>query len=451
MTDRKNKTARTVAAEVLNRCDLQKDYAGAILDKLLSQTSQRQRATDLVFGSIRNRIAIDTVIEKFSGRRIDRISPKLLNIIRIGVYELVYSPSTKEYSIVNEAVENVKALTGKKQVGFVNAVLREILRHIKNRQIELQKAPIAGTIVQSPSAGCEFDTDFLPDCDAEPAEYLSTVFSLPKWLVDGWLEEFGFEQTREICMASNRRPSIYLRPNTLITTVEELTEKLRGENVDCEIAEETMIQLKSPKSVNELPGFNDGLFVVQDITASQPVRLLNPQSGWKILDLCAAPGTKTAQLAEVTGDSASIIATDINENRLKMVADNVGRLNINSVEIIPYREIQKSKFDCILLDVPCSNTGVLAKRIEVRYRIKPEAIEGLAKTQRELLETAATLLKPQGSICYCTCSIQKSENSELVTNFLQNNPDFKLKIERLILQSAEGFDHDGGYAAVITR
>jgi hypothetical protein len=156
-----------------------------VLDKLLHKTEQRQRATDLVFGTLRNRRAVDTVITKFSGRPIQRISPHLLNIVRVGVYELVYVPATEEYAIVNEAVERTKAVTGKKQAGFVNAVLRQVLRHISNRQVRFEHAGARRTLPQTLADGCEFDTDFLPDHETSPDSYLSVVFSLPGCR-DGW-------------------------------------------------------------------------------------------------------------------------------------------------------------------------------------------------------------------------------------------------------------------------
>ncbi len=459
--------ARSIAIEVLNQCDPKSNYAGPILNKLLGETDQKQRATDLVLGTIRNRSAIDTVIVAFSGRPVERISDKLLNIIRIGTYELVYSPATGQHSIVNEAVENAKAIAPEKQVGFVNAVLRQITRHITNRQIQLPQADSRCTLAITPLTGCEFDKDFLPDPEALPADYLSIVCSLPKWLVTDWLSEFGAELTRQICLASNRRPTIYLRPNSLKTTTKDLAEKFRQADIDFQIVdvrcsmldarresrienqESSMIKIKSPRAVTQLPGFAEGLFTVQDITASQAVRILQPKSDWTILDHCAAPGVKTTQLAEATGDSAKIIATDIDSERLKKVKENTTRLGINSVDIVPYEELLDSKFDCVLLDVPCSNTGVLARRIEARYRIKPKAIKELAKTQSELLNTAAQMLKPHGKICYSTCSIQKDENNDLVRDFLQKNHNFELESERLTLPLAREFDCDGGYTAII--
>ncbi|MHC4642145.1 MAG: 16S rRNA (cytosine(967)-C(5))-methyltransferase RsmB [Planctomycetota bacterium] len=451
------KSARTVAAEVLNRFDPKRNYAGPILNKLLRQTNETQRATDLVFGTIRNRAVIDKVIAEFSGRPVERIQPKLLNIVRVASFELIYCPQTPEYSIVNEAVNMAKALARKKQTGFVNAVLRQVTRHVQNRQILLSQADPQKTLPQTLSTGCQFDTEILADPHTSPAEYFSIAFSLPEWLITDWLNEFSEQQVRQICFASNRRPGIYIRPNTLKTTTQQLAEKFHAEDVDFEIVPldnlqaSRMIKIRSPRAITELPGFKEGLFTVQDITAVLPARLLNPRPEWKILDLCAAPGTKTTQLAELTEDSAKIIATDIDTERLKSVNENTARLQITCVNILPYEQVLNSKFDAVLLDVPCSNTGVLAKRIEVRYRVSPKAVKELAKTQASLLAAAAKMLKPKGRICYSTCSIQTAENSRLVKDFLRQNPAFELQSELLTLPSAEGFDRDGGYFAIITR
>jgi 16S rRNA (cytosine967-C5)-methyltransferase len=488
-------TARTIAIEALSRFDPKRNYAGPILDKLLPKTDERQRATDLVFGTIRNRLAIDTVIGKLSRCPVERIPAKLLNILRVAAYEIIYSPATAEYSIVDEAAENTKVVAGKKQVGFVNAVLRQIARLITNRQSPLNGANVTRTLPQSPTTGCELAIAFLPDPQAQPADYLSAAFSLPKWLVANWLAEFGFSKVWQICLASNRRPSIYLRPNTLKTTTQELAEKLRQADTDVEIAPDvtpaqagvqkavtvenhsrmdsrfrgndteaiSLLRIKSPRDITQLPGFAQGEFTVQDISAFEPVRILNPQANWTILDLCAAPGVKTTQLAEATADSAKIIATDIDSQRLKKVKENITRLGLKSITVVPYDELFTSEFgirnstfdiclfDAVFLDVPCSNTGVLARRIEARYRLKPNIIKQLVTTQQDLLCTAAQLVKPQGKICYSTCSIQKEENSRLIKNFLQQNPSFALESEKLILPSAGEFDNDGGYIAIIVK
>ncbi|MBN2588669.1 MAG: methyltransferase domain-containing protein, partial [Sedimentisphaerales bacterium] len=452
MKESKKQTARFIAAQVLNKFEPKRDYASSILDNFLDKTDQRQRATDLVFGSLRNLAAIDSVINAFSGCLVKRIQKKLLNIVRIGCYEIIYTPSTGEHSIVNEAAQNAKAIAGPKQVGFVNALLRQIIRHVTNRQTPLSQANLRQTLPQNIETGCEFESDFLPDDSKNLAEYLSIVFSLPNWLVTEWLNDFRSEKTRQICFASNRRPGFYIRPNTLKTTLQDLVTKFQEEGIEIEIIqEESLLRIKSPSMVSKLPGFNEGLFVVQDLTASLPVKLLNPKQNWKILDMCAAPGGKTTQLAETTNDSAQIFATDIDSERLTRLEENITRLGIKSVQVLKYEKISDMKFDCILLDVPCSNTGVLAKRIETRFRIEPKTIKGITTTQTEILEQASTMLNPCGTICYSTCSIQIQENSSVVKDFLKRHNDFTLVSEKLVLPSAERFDHDGGYSAVIVK
>jgi len=450
-------TARNIASLVLGKTDPRKDNIGLVLDGMLTQTSEIQRTTDLVFGTIKNRSLIDLVIEKISSCPVERIPVRILNILRIGFYELIYCPRSPQHAILDENVENAKNTTNKKQAGFANAVLRRATIHIKSREIPLEQAKPRNTVPQTPTTGCEFDLSLLPDIKESPRGYFAFAFSLPSWLVQKWLDEYGQEKTRQICFASNRRPSVYLRPNRLKTTADKLERIMKSDGIECDTApEKEMIRLTSPKSVTALQGFREGLFTVQDLSAAETVRLLNPRPEWTILDLCAAPGTKTTQLAELTGDKARIIATDIESSRLAMVKENIDRLGIKSVTVVEYENLEKTvskvgPFDCVLLDVPCSNTGVLAKRPEVRHRITKEVIEQLARAQIGLLAYAAKILKAAGVICYSTCSIQPEENRLLIKRFLSENRSFRLKSEKLILPSADPFDHDGSYTVIIER
>jgi len=450
-------TARAIAAFVLARADPRKIELAYILSDYLNRTDQPQRATDIVYGVMKNRSLIDGVIEKVSAVPIARISPEILNVIRVALYELIYCPLTPEHAVVSQAVENAKAVAGRKQSGFVNAVLRQTTRHIEAREKSLGDAPASRVIPQNILTGCQFDLDLLDDPQQSPIYYLAGAFSLPQWLVEGWLKTYGPEKTRQICFACNRRPSIYLLPNILKTTVKELIEKLKGRGVQCEpVAKTDMIRLDSPGAITSLPGFAEGLFTVQDISAASVVKALQPNSEWSILDLCAAPGTKTAQLAIATGGRAKIVATDIDGQRLKMVGQNISRLGISgSVAAVEYADLDEyvercGFFDCVLVDAPCSNTGVMARRPELRYRLTTHTVEGLARTQFDLLLRAKELVKPGGIICYSTCSIQPDENNFLVKRFLADN-DFEIGFEKLTLPSAEGFDRDGGYVAVIKR
>ncbi len=448
-----DRSARAIAAEVLQQFNPKNSYAASILDRLLNQTQERQRATDLVLGTIRNLRALDTVISKFSGRPVARIAPALLAVIRIAVYELVLSPDTPTYSIVNEAVTTAKASGGAKQSGFVNAVLREIGRHIVKRRTELSDTAPRRMLVQPDGRGCEFDTEVWPDPATSGAEYLSACFSLPPWLVTQWIADFGFAQARAICLGSNRRPSIYLRVNPLRATAAGLLERFAKEDIQGEIAATEGVQVvkvTSPRAVTELPGFAEGWFTIQDLSATAAVRLLDPQPGWTVLDLCAAPGTKTTQLAEAMRDTGVVRATDVDAERLGRVTQNAGRLGLRSVETQDIASLQGTN-DAVLVDAPCSNTGVLAKRVEVRFRVNAAAVAQLARTQWTLLERAVTLTRPGGRICYSTCSILKAEDGDLVRRFVAADSRVALVKEELILPAAEGFDHDGAYAALLLR
>jgi len=478
MTSRRLKSARAIAAPVLRGFDPAHDYAGRMLDRVLDQTEEKQRATDLVLNAIRNRCALDSVIATFSGRPIARIDAKLLSILRVAACELVYNPATPVYSIVDEAVKNVGATGGKKQSGFVNAVLRQIARHIANRQADPAGTNPRRALLQTAESVCEFDTDFLPDPTASPAAWLSESFSLPAWLVGEWLDEFGTERTKDICLACNRRPSVYLRVNPLRTTVENVLARFQDADVRAEPVRSdavrrypdmplrahyeqaesgsvaNMIRISGPHSVTQLPGFSEGLFAVQDLSASHAVRVLDPQPGWSILDLCSAPGTKTMQIAELSRDDAKITATDIDPARLERVRENVARLNLKSVTIVPHAQLEPGTtgpFDAVLLDAPCSNTGVLARRVEARFRVTAQAVRDISETQKQLLEKAAGLVKPNGRICYSTCSIQRRENRGTIQGFLACHCEFELVSESLLLPASGPFDHDGAYVALLIR
>lgn len=452
MSTPQNISARSTALLVLNKTDPAHDNIAPILNRFMANTNERARATDLVFGTIRNRASIDHIITSATGRKPEKIQNRILNVIRLAAYELIFAPATAQYAIVNEAANNTAGIAGKKQVGFVNACLRQITRMIENRDAPLESAPQTKILPQNPSKGCLFKTDILPDPHQNPTDYYSQAFSLPKWLISDWLRDFHAAKLKQICFASNRKPAIYIRINPLKTTIDQLADAFTESELDFEIVDQTFIAIKPKRSIPELPGFDEGLFTVQDITASKAVTSLDPKPGEKILDLCAAPGGKTIQLAEATGDKAHITATDIDPERLKKVRENIDRLQIKSVNILPHDSIaQTAPFDCILLDVPCSNTGVLAKRPEVRYRISEKAIELITKTQKSILQKAAPLLAPKGRICYSTCSIQSMENDLQISLFLRNDPRFELTSKQLTFPSAQGYDHDGGFIAILTR
>jgi 16S rRNA (cytosine967-C5)-methyltransferase len=447
---------RTAAWLILNKFDPKLQNAGKLIDEFSRKTNNRSAVVEIALGVIRNLIFIDNFIGLCSGRTIKNIQPKILNCLRTAVYELVFT-NQAQYAIVNEAVELSKKSISKKSAGFTNAILRKVVGAIKNKEAELEKCDSNKTLPITEKTGCEFNIDILPDENKDKAEYLSGAFSLPKWFLEELINQFGYQQAKSICFGSNRRPSVYARPNLLKVKAVELVNILRSQEVDCELVEnDNLVKLNKTGNIAELESFKSGLFTIQDLTASSVVTILQPQSGWTVFDICAAPGTKTTQIAEMMGDKGIIVATDKDITRLKKINENVQRLGITSVKILSYVDFLKeaennNKADAILLDVPCSNTGVLAKRPEVRFRLNKKQIEDITKTQFELLKFASTLVNKGGKICYSTCSILKEENTGIVQKFLSGNSEFSHEKETLKVPHVDNFDCDGGYCAILTK
>lgn len=447
---------RYAAWLVLKNFKPHKHNTAELIEKYGSKTCNRPAVVEITFGVIRNSAFIDGLIAQISARPANRIPQKILSCLRIAVYELIFS-NQADYAVVNEAVNLANKIGSGKAAGFVNAVLRKICTHIKNKAADLKNAEPQKNLPLAPQVGCKFDIDVLPNPDSHNTDYLSIAFSLPLWLIEQWLMQFGSEKTINICFASNRRPSVYARANKLKLTPQGLFEILKGQDIDCDFVEEyKMVKINKPGNIAELNAFKEGLFTIQDITSSSVVPLLNPQPGWKVFDICAAPGTKTTQIAELIGDKGVIIATDRDNSRLTKIDENIRRLGITSVRTMDYETFLRdsahlSSADAVLLDVPCSNTGVLGRRPEVRLRITSKKINELAQTQRQLLELAASLVKSGGKICYSTCSILNQENNEVVSDFIKQQSEFSLEKEKLFLPSVGTYDSDGGYAAILVR
>ncbi|HSV26845.1 MAG TPA: transcription antitermination factor NusB [Sedimentisphaerales bacterium] len=459
--------ARRTASHILDLVDADRGDVAGTLYSHIDRVADRALLTDLVFGVVRNRSCIDNVICRISQVPSDRISPELLNILRVGVYEIIFCPDREMYAIVSETMKETRGLSDKRR-GFVNAVLRKTCRLIAERSTSLPAAPPTFTVPVTPDRGCRFSIGMLADPAQNPGQYLSSAFSLPQWLVEGWVNAYGFEDAMQACFGSNRRPSIYIRPNTIKADGMELFRRFRQEQIECDIVidDGLMLQTKSGRPIEKLPGYAEGFFSVQDITSSEAVRMLAPQPGWNVLDMCAAPGGKTIQIAQIMNDQGTITATDFDAVRLERVKHNIERLGIRSVKIMPYTavadmiaaahgsvhgKVPLGGFDAVLVDVPCSNTGVMARRCEVRCRIRRAAIDSLTAIQRKLLAEAMALVRPGGRVCYSTCSIEPAENQEVVRHLLGENQAFELLAEQLTLPAAGRIDRDGGYAAVIRK
>ncbi len=393
--------------------------------------ADRSLVTELVYGVTRRRLTLDWVIGCYSNRPLEKLDPTLRLILHVALYQLLFMDKVPDYAAVNEAVEAAKHHVHAGAGTFANALLRTVLR----------------TKGELP----------YPNAEQDLVEHIAVVHSHPRWLVRRWLEHLGRDRTLEVCAANNLAPAITLRANRLKVSQDELIEHLRDEGVEAEPAggDEAAVRVHASKPLDALATYARGEFYVQDVTAMRVARLLDPQPGERLLDMCAAPGGKTSHCAELMDDRGRIVACDLDEKRLGTLCGNMARLGITCVETarcdarhVP-ELLPTASFDRVLLDAPCSNTGVLRRRAEARWRIKERDIELLSARQGELLDAAARMLKPGGVLVYSTCSIEPEENDRVVRHLLSRHGEFRLDGETLLLPTDKG--GDGGYMARMAR
>jgi 16S rRNA (cytosine967-C5)-methyltransferase len=454
------RSARTAALTVLRQYNTHRGDAADLLHSLLDTTDRSAQTTDLVYGVIRNTVLIDTLLTRLSGIDKRCVKPALWTILRIGVYELVYAPRTADYAILNEAVNMAYGVSSKKAAGFVNAVLRSIQRQIISRDGDSAAAPITHRIPRVDGTACIFSCAVLPEASGNPADFLHIAWSLPRWLVSDWINVYGTENAMSLCRASNRHPSVYAWPDTRRITAGGLAERLTAEGVQCRLwPERGAVRIRYGGSLAALSAFQDGLFYIQDPAAESIAAFLDPKLGAVLYDVCAAPGGKTLALALHINDSGRIIASDMNAVRLGRLDESIKRLKLTCIQTVCAADLKMyvgttDRLDVVILDVPCSNTGVLARRVEARRRLEARPADSLLRLQHSLLNDAKGLLKPGSKLLYSTCSIQREENEYQIRNFLRCNPEFYLKKQQITLPSAENedlFDNDGGYMALLEK
>jgi 16S rRNA (cytosine967-C5)-methyltransferase len=437
---------REIAAQVLGRRKAGGEFVEDLLDRALADArlspADRGLCQEIVYGVVRWQATLDWLIARKTGGREQK--PALQNLLRLGLYQIFWLDRIPDHAAVHETVELAKRNGFGPQAGFVNAILRGFLR--EHDEI---KALLAELKISNPAIG----------------------WSHPEWLVGRWQKRFGNEKTVQLLEWNNTPPKSFARVNTLkvggasvpasrlISSLAppknagDLLIRWREENVEYDfvrrdwLEENLAFELKSHPPLNSLISFRDGWFYIQDPSTLLAVRELDVQPGETILDLCAAPGGKTTFIAQLMRNEGRIVACDISEERLKLVQENCQRLGVTCVETIQNSTLntQNLKFDRILVDAPCSNTGVMRRRVDLRWRISPEEISRLRQTQLDLLKFAATKLKPGGVLVYSTCSLEPEENSEVVKEFLREHANFKLESERELLPFADNVD--GAYVA----
>jgi 16S rRNA (cytosine967-C5)-methyltransferase len=446
---------RQIAVRVLQ----QRHAGGKFIEDLLetalygAQLSPADRGLcqEITYGVVRWQATLDWLIARKTNGREQK--PALQNLLRLGLYQIFWLDRIPDHAAVNETVELARQNGFGSQAGFVNAVLRGYLRE----QDETQKL-LAGLKISQPALG----------------------WSHPEWLVARWQKRWGLEKTASLLEWNNTPPKTFARVNTLkfrrgefhepqtsginlgahgtrpseLKDAGDLLTRWRDENVEYDfvrrdwLEENLIFELKSHPPLNSLASFRDGWFYIQDPGTLLAVCQLGPQPGETILDFCAAPGGKTTFIAQLMNNQGRIIAQDVSEERLKWIQENCARLGVTCVEtVLPSTlNLQPSTgFDRVLVDAPCSNTGVMRRRVDLRWRIQPEEIERLRTAQLDLLQQAAIQVKHGGVLVYSTCSLEPEENGEVVKQFLQEHADFKLESERELLPFVDGVD--GAYVA----
>lgn len=440
---------RSTAVLILNRVEEERSYAGPLLDAGRSATAMddikdRRLLTQIVYGVLRHRGRLDWVLAAFYRGDFPSMEVGLKNILRVGLYQILLLDRIPSYAAVNEAVETArKMFPGRDRL--VNGILRGALRGMGN---------IA-----------------YPDPLEEPAGYLSVFHSHPQWLVSRWMDELGVEETRRLCESNNEEPPLTLRVNRLKADRREILSLLRREQcraVPASIAPQGVILERTDGAITDMGLFRDGYIQPQDEASQLIAHLVEPKPGEMVLDLCSGNGVKTTHLAELMKNRGTIVAVDVNGDKIGHLKRLASRLGVDIVRTLVQDATQDlgasfhEAFDRILVDVPCSGLGTLRRNPEIKWRICPEDLKKLVPLQKKLLNQAAAYLKKGGSIVYSTCTIDREENEDMVRDFLDDHPGFRHSHPPVALSNVappgtffRSFPHhhgmDGFFGAVLQR
>ena len=410
--EKRRKGVRQLASEILFKVDSRKAYADVLLDHSLKDAalSDRDRAllTELAYGTLRWRGKIDAHLNLYLRDPLEDSDPFIRNLLRVSFYQLIFLDKIPDYAAVNEAVRLAKAHGGDKVAGFVNAVLRSFLRE-KDRAAEPQRSN---------------------NWQAS----LAIEHSHPQWLVEKWLDYFGCDETVALIKANNEIAPLVLRVNSCRSSRKALLALLSKSGVSAVATRWSPvgISVKSSSPVNQLPGFQEGLFQVQGEASQLVSYLLSPEKGERVLDACAAPGGKTTHIAELMADTGELIALDKSEKGIEKIRENVARLGLASVCAaktdvslglpVEYR----SPYDRILVDAPCSGLGTLRSHPEIKWHRNETDIKRLSHLQENIVDRVVHYLKPGGVLVYSTCTLNKDENENIVEDFLEHHKEFVL-------------------------
>lgn len=435
--------ARSQAFFMLNKLNQRKytlDYYLEELDRKALLTDKRERAllNALVYGVLRQQAWLDYVLRQFSSKPMNALDYEVRNILRLALFQIMFMDKIPVSAAVNTAVEITKKYKPK-AAGFVNAVLRK--------------------------SAAQYQNINPPNAQQNKTEYLSITHALPQWLATRWLKRFGPQGLAAICDGLNDIPPLTLRINTLKTTAVDLAEKLRpwAENIEAGAYSAWALNLAKPcLPVYELPGYAEGLFLVQDEAAQLSAALVDPQPGETILDACAGVGGKTLSMAIAAHNQAQITSTDLSPAKLERITAESRRLGLNAPKtavvnwLMPLPEITAKLgkgpaavplFHKVLVDAPCSGLGVLRRNPDTKWTRTLNDLPKLAEQQLAILQNAAAFVKPNGRLIYTVCSTEPEETEAVIETFLNRNPVFSLDTQNinLPLNFKDHFNANQGY------
>lgn len=402
---------RSLAVNILQRIESSGAYADILIEETFLRnplkSADRGLLTELVYGVLRWQKRLDWVISNFSSTKPQRMERDILNILRVGTYQLLFLNRVPASAAVNESVKLAK-VRGQKHGNFINAVLRSIDRG-RN--------------------GITF-----PDISEDIVKHISIKYSHPEWLVRRFLSELGADETILLCEANNEPPPLTVRVNPMAISREGLLSRLLESGYEAvpTFFSPAGIVIKGAGEVTAIPGFAEGFFSVQDEASQLVSYILDPQPGERILDACAAPGGKATHIIELMADTGVVFAADIKARGVSRIIENAERLGLKSIKAfqsdaagpLGFKDVE---FDRVLLDAPCSGTGVIRRHPEGKWQKREEDIPLLAKRQIRLIDNVSRFLKPGGVIVYSVCSVMKEEGEEVIDAFLSSHPEFILE------------------------
>jgi 16S rRNA (cytosine967-C5)-methyltransferase len=404
---------RRLAWQILQEIQRSGGFADSILDQIFSERSDlnprdRSFIHEMVIGVLRWKSRLDLEIRKASRDPRRQIDPRLLQLLRLGAYQILYLDRVPDAAAVNESVSLARAhFHDEKIAKFVNALLRQIARQ-KNQET-------------------------LPPLEESPVAHIAQATAHPEWMVRRWIRDFGLESTLLLCQSNNLRPPHTIRVNTLKISREKLQKKFEDLGIEAHptpYAPEGLILGEGFHPLGD-PLFAQGMYFIQDESSQIVSHIVNPRAGERILDACAAPGGKTTHLAQLMNNHGHIIGIDRYRSKLRRLQENLSRMGISIISPIVADALGPLPFpkvpflDRILVDAPCTGLGILHRHPEIKWRRKPQDPRRLQETQLGVLRNVASYLKPGGILVYSTCTLTPEENHEVVESFLKEHPDFQ--------------------------